>query len=605
MRNFNVPTTLILAATLVSGAGAASAQMQMPSCHSMAPGSDPGPPSSLPAPEHMAGIGNLQFAISSPNKETQAWFNQGINLIFDFWDYEAQRAFEQAVRTDPNCAICHWGLYEAYSTRGRETAGYAHDELTKAIALRSHADAREQLYIDAAAAEEKAQLAAGADGSPDREPAVTILRKIIQQYPADQTARLILSETLQDGYEDGKPSKGTQETMTLLQEVLKQYPDSSAANHLWIHAVEASPHPEQALHSADVLASLAPNSGHMTHMPGHIFYRTGNYARAQVSFDLSESVDEAYMRDQNVAIDDDWNYVHNLMYSIANLMEEGHLQQAAIVSGKLANARGHREDTLYPWSTRDAISRINPQLPIALRTGDWPQVTLLLSKFEVPTSMPNLQFLARSLMEFAQGMQKAESKDFAQAEAYSTSLDAELWRLSQQVKDQESAQKKRLSTPTPPANASMSPDPVLKPLLKNIAVMSLELRASILVGKGQTVDAEQLFAQARQEEQELGYHEPPAFIRPVGEQEAVALMSAGQYAQARAAWQHALEDRPNSGFSLYGLAEVAEKSNEGQQATAAYQQFLTAWKTADPNLQNVQHARQWIDAHQAQSASAK
>jgi tetratricopeptide (TPR) repeat protein len=293
------------------------------------------------------------------------------------------------------------------------------------------------------------------------------------------------------------------------------------------------------------------------------------------------------------------------MYSIANLMEEGHLQQAAIVSGKLANARGHREDTLYPWSTRDAISRINPQLPIALRTGDWPQVTLLLSKFEVPTSMPNLQFLARSLMEFAQGMQKAESKDFAQAEAYSTSLDAELWRLSQQVKDQESAQKKRLSTPTPPANASMSPDPVLKPLLKNIAVMSLELRASILVGKGQTADAEQLFAQARQEEQELGYHEPPAFIRPVGEQEAVALMSAGQYAQARAAWQHALEDRPNSGFSLYGLAEVAEKSNEGQQATAAYHQFLTAWKTADPNLQNVQHARQWIDAHQAQSASAK
>jgi tetratricopeptide (TPR) repeat protein len=448
-------------------------------------------------------------------------------------------------------------------------------------------------------------LAAGTDGSPDNKPAIAILRKIILQYPSEQTARLILSEALQDGYDDGKPRKGTQEMMILLQEVLMQDPNSSAANHLWIHAVEASPHPEQALHSADILASLAPNSGHMTHMPGHIFYRTGDYERAQLSFDLSESVDESYMRTQNVAVDDDWNYVHNLMYSIANLMEEGHLQQAAIVSGKLANARGHREDTLYPWSPRDAISRINPQLPIVLRTGDWPQVTQLLSGFEAPASLPNLQFLARSLTEFAQGMQKAESKDFAQAETYSTSLDAELWRFSQQAKGEESAKKKQPSTPSAPVNAFMSPDPVLEPLLKNLAVMSLELRASILVGKGRTEDAEKLFAQARQEEKDLGYREPPAFIRPVSEQEAVALMTAGLYPQARTAWQQALEDRPNSGFPLYGLALVAEKYDEGQQATAAYQEFLTAWKTADPNLPQVQHAQRWMTAHQEQSASAK
>jgi tetratricopeptide (TPR) repeat protein len=293
------------------------------------------------------------------------------------------------------------------------------------------------------------------------------------------------------------------------------------------------------------------------------------------------------------------------MYSIANLMEQGHLQQAAIVSAKLANARGHREHTLYPWSSRDSIARIDPQLPIALRTGNWSQVLQLLSNFQPPASMPNLQFLARALTEFAQGMQKVENKEIAQAEALSTSLDAELWRLSQQVNDQESAKKKEPKSSSPPTNVNMSPDPVLKPLLKNIAVMSLELRASILLGKDRTAEAEQLFAQARQEEQDLGYREPPAFIRPVGEQEAVAFMSAGHYDEARAAWQHALVDRPNSGFSLYGLALVAEKSGDGQQATTAYSQFLSAWKTADPNLPQMQHAQQWTNAHQLKSASTK
>ncbi len=76
-------------------------------------------------------------------------------------------------------------------------------------------------------------------------------------------------------------AKARRSSWHLLQAVLKEEPQNSAANHLWIHAVEAGPHPEQALHSAEILGSLAPASGHMVHMPGHIFYRTGDYARAQ------------------------------------------------------------------------------------------------------------------------------------------------------------------------------------------------------------------------------------------------------------------------------------------------------------------------------------
>ena len=218
---------------------------------------------------------------------------------------------------------------------------------------------------------------------------------------------------------------------------MKDEPNSSAANHYWIHAVEASPHPEQALHSAEILPGLAPTSGHMVHMPGHIFYRTGDYARAQAAFASSAAADERYMQAQHVQVDDDWNYVHNLMYAIANLMEEGKMQEATALSAKLAQARGQLESTLYPWSARDSMSRLDPHLPVALRTASWAQALSLLQASEPPAAQPNLVFLQRQLSNFAHGMLALEDHDLSEAEKASGTLDAELWRFSQQEKDKD------------------------------------------------------------------------------------------------------------------------------------------------------------------------
>jgi tetratricopeptide (TPR) repeat protein len=597
----------------------AAAQMQMPACHQMSSNVGLLAPDALPPPQKLAGIGNLHFAISSHNPETQIWFDQGINLIFDYWDYEANRAFEQAIRTDPNCAICHWGLAQSLGIHNQEVEGYAHDELMKTVALRSHADKRERMYIDELAAEDKnapPKKPSGSGGDASQ----AILRQIMHKYPGDLVAKLMLAETIGDGYDDqGKPRKGTQERIALIQEVLKLSPDNSAANHLWIHAVEASPHPEQALQSAARLGELAPGSGHMTHMPGHIFYRTGDYERAQVSFDLSESVEEAYMKAQHVAADDDWNYVHNLMYSIANLMELGQMARASTVSGHLVAARGERAATLYPWSTRDAISRLNVQLPIALRSGDWPRVSAMLEPSQLhllppDATLPHLQQLAGALSSFAHGMQHAQANDLAAATQDSADFDAELWRISQQIATEKTASKPAapasttpaMATPAnpPPANKAQPIDPPLDALLKNLAILSLELRGAVLLDSGQAPEAKALFAQARVQEKDLGYREPPAFIRPVAEQEADLMMAAAQTAEAEAAWKQALVDRPKSGFPLYGLALLSEKSGNAAQTAAAYQNFITAWKSADPSLPQLVHAHGWLAEHPNQAAAA-
>ncbi|HEY3990345.1 MAG TPA: hypothetical protein VGM02_13670 [Acidobacteriaceae bacterium] len=600
----------ILATVIVTNClGASITSAQATACHSGMQMKALPAPESLPVPIKMTGIGNGHLIITA-TPEAQAWFNQGLNLLHDFWDYESERAFEQGVRVDPNCAMCYWGLYQALMFRSGEPSSYTAQALANAVRLKPRVSKHEQLYIEASSAGNDAVLAAGPEDDPDSAKVTAIWRQIVKDYPDDLQAKLFLAGTLSDGYdEDGEPKKGQKEDLALIQQVLNAGPNDSAANHYWIHAVEASPHPEQALKSAARLASLAPASGHMVHMPGHIYYRTGDYAQAEHWFAASTAVEEKYQREQHVSVDNDWNYVHNLMYSIANLMEEGKMQQAAALSAKLSGARGEFGPTLYTQSPRDGMTRLDPLLPIALRTGDWDAVLRMLQDSRPDAKLENLTFLAGQLREFAAGMQAAQNGiqngiqtgDVAAAKAASQTLDAELWRISQRVHDEPAPKKPSL---TAPAMAVVMPDAKPGPLLSNLSVMSLELRATILVAEKRLPEAKSLFAEAAREEKKLGYAEPPRYVRPVGETEGAALLRAADAAGAHAAYAGALKERPNSGFSLYGMAEASEAAGNTAAAREEYAKFLTAWKNSDQNRPELTHARAWLSTQKTVLAAA-
>jgi tetratricopeptide (TPR) repeat protein len=566
-------------------------------------------PEKLPPPQKFTGIGNAHIRITA-TPEAQMWFDQGLNLLHDFWDYESVRAFEQGVRVDPQCAMCYWGIYKAAKTNYRAANKYYQDQaLTKAVSLKGHASKSERLYIEASAAAEAAEKSEKQDKSPRESKEVQLYRKLVKRDPKDMQARIFLAWALTDGYDDdGQPRAGQKEALAIFQTVLKEDPDNCAANHYWIHAVEASPHPEQALHSAEILGRLVPTSGHMVHMPGHIFYRTGDYARAKESFAASIKADEQYMQAQHVQVDDDWNYVHNLMYAIANLMEAGQLSEATALSGKLRDARGQLANTLYPWSPRDAISRLDPRLPVALRAADWTTTLALLKSSDPPPTLPNLQFLARQLTQFALGMQALEEPDLSRAEAASAQFDAELWRISDRLKDEADAKanqkdKDKKKPDAGPPKLQVMPDALPKPLLSNLSVMSLELSAGLLMAKKLTGDAKKLYSQAAQEEKALGYREPPAYIRPVGETEAAAFMAASDWTGAKAAYKDALVERPRSGFPLYGIALASEQAGDITAATTEYTEFLATWKSADSDLPQLTHARAYLLSHNGAAAS--
>ena len=549
------------------------------------------PPDQLPVPQKMTGIGNVSIQITA-TPEAQAWFNQGLNLLHDFWDYESARAFEQAVRVDPKCAMCYWGLYRAESYYHSTSPDYAAVSLGKAVNREKHASKRERLYIDADAAHVAAMK--NAKGMPDFSASLALWRELAKKYPKDTQARIFLAWSV-----------GGEEGISILEGVLKGDPENSAANHYYIHMAEGTDHPERALHSADILASLAPASGHMVHMPGHIYYRLGDYAKAEQAFDASMHADETYMREQHVNVDNDWNYVHNLMYAVANLLEEGKLKEAKEYSARLTGARGELDSTLYPFSARDSIARLNPELPVALRTADSLEVIALSQAKELSASQPNLRFLAQELVTFGTGMQAAAAEDAEKAVGESAQFDAELWRMMQQIKDGQMTpmMRPKASTPSKDSNASERPkkipmmsDAYIEPLLSTLSVMSLELRGSTLEAQKQPAEAKAVFERAAWEQKALGYHEPPLYIRPVGETEAAALFAAGDFAGAKAAYQQALLERPRSGFPLYGIALCSEKQGD-LAAAKEYSDFLAAWKDADSNLAQISHARAYVMEH--------
>jgi len=593
MRKIVADVTLSAALLIATCSGVHSAAAQGMAGMAMA---EAIPPEKLPPPLIIAGVGNSSLTITTANPEAQKWFTQGLNERHDFWDYESARSFEQSIRVDPNCAMCYWGLYLAEAMRGENDA-WAAAALKQAEKLSKHTTPAEKLYIAAAKEAEKADRAeqknakapkpnawtvTGAAAPHIDSKATKVWRKLVAMSPDDTQAKIFLAESLIDGFtKDAKPKPGTAEAQTILASILAGHPDDSAANHYWIHAQEPGLHPEAALDSSRKLGSLAPASGHMVHMPGHIFYRTGDYETARLSFENAVTVEEAYMRAQNVSVDDNWNYVHNLMYLIADLLEAGRLEEATAMSAKLNAARGGRITTLYRGTPRDGMTRLDPLLPVTLRSADWDHATELLEASKPPAELKNLTALRDELLDYARGMAALANNDAASAATFSKSLDA-------------SVANKPTDPPMNMPGMRVSKDVLAVPVHSFLDVAALELRAALQMAQGKAADADTTFVKAIDAERALGYREPPYYIRPVAETHGDALMHAGRFADARKAYQAALVERPNSGFPLFGIAQADLAAGDKAATRADYQALLNAWKNADPNLPQMTAAREWF-----------
>jgi tetratricopeptide (TPR) repeat protein len=542
----------------------------------------------LPAPPLMQGIGEASLKITTNSDQAQAYFNQGLRLLHCFWDFEAYRAFKEAARLDPAAAMAYWGEYEALKMSGRHGAVLEEKDaaLAKAKSLADHASDHEQLYIRAAEQEKHD------DDSGDSEAYRSTMETLIDRYPDDLDAQAFLALEEMNGYKiNGHPNGGELYSQALLRNLLAAHPDNAAANHYWIHAMEGSSRPEEALRSADALGSLAPNSGHMVHMPGHIYWRVGDYERARQAFIASTRVDEAYMAAQQIHPDEDWNYAHNLAYLVAACAEAGRYQEGLQWAAKL---RGMPAPTGMT-SARFAVWAGGSVARLRIRFSDWKAGETETVEFGADASeaSPAAKDYAEGLRLYAKGMAAVEHGDPKPALEQSVNLDAMLWRL-QASKSKEKDQDEDEDDDKVKDKEQEPDDDGLSSVLNLLGTLSLDLRAHIKSVQGENAEALHLFQKAIENEKDLGYSEPPQFFRPEQESLGEAYLETHQWEKARAAFEQALKQRPKSGHALYGVARSYELAGNTPKAAQAYQDFLTSWQNADPDLPQIKQAKSWL-----------
>jgi hypothetical protein len=514
----------------------------------------PGPGGEL-APR-LQNLGKHSFPVSTKSSKAQAFINQGVNLAYGFNHAEAGRAFREAARLDPSCAMAYWGQAlvlgpNINAAMPPEDEPKAYEAVQKALSLKGGASARERAYIDALAkrysgkAEQRAALdTAYADA----------MRDVVKRFPGDLDAAALFAEALMDlrpwNYwtGDGNPYPETTEASAQIQRVLKANRNHPGALHYWIHLMEAY-YPERAVEAADRLLPLVPGAGHLVHMPSHIYQRVGRYTDARTANEKAAQADEAYIAQCRAqGLYPMAYYPHNVHFLWFAATMEGRSADAIAAAEKVA--KGVSDQALKELPLLAGF-RVVPYYALA-RFGKWDDVLAL------PAPPADNLFLMGS-WHYTRGLAFAAKGQLADA-------DIELARLKKIAADP--ALKFNLfSTNTADAILALAP----------------EMLAAELAAERKDFDAAiSHAARAVRLEDGLSYTEPSEYHYPPRQLLAAILLEAGHAREAETVYWEDLRRHPDNGWSLFGLAQALR--NQGKDAAGIEERFRKSWANADLTL---------------------
>jgi len=513
-------------------------------------------------PALMPGLGQHHHSISTKSPDAQRFFDQGLTLVFAFNHEEATRSFRRASELDPQSAMAFWGVALALGPcinldvdPPHEQAAY--EAVQRALSLAPAATESERAYIHTLAkrysSDPKVDLR-----KLDAEYA-NAMRELSRNYPDDLDAATLYAESLMDLHPwkfwslDGRPTEGTEETVAVLESVLRRNPDHVGANHYYIHAVEASPHPERALASARRLETLVPAAGHLVHMPAHTYMRVGDYSAAAHSTAAGADVDSVYLRETATtgSMYDMMYYCHNLHFLAAADSMAGDFVHAKRAADELA---AHVGPMLHDMPVAEGYAPT--PIFILVRFHRWNEV------LKLPPPDRGLA-MTTAFWHFARGSAFAAKGQIEMAEAERRIL--------------ETARK------ATPADVEFS-------FYGNKAQAFLEIAANILdarIATAQTDPARaiQYWEQAVEIQDKLYYGEPPEWFYPVRESLGGALLSNGQAGRAEAVFRVDLEQYPRNPRSLFGLFKSLEAQKKSASVEEVRREFEAAWKNADRPLE--------------------
>ncbi|MBF6025310.1 hypothetical protein [Lysobacter niastensis] len=534
--------------------------LALSSCDSAAPVREEA--TATPGPPLFETFGNLHREIDTDVPAAQRYFDQGLRLAYGFNHETARRAFAEASRLDPKCAMCAWGEALVLGPNinlpmAPELAADATSLASRAMQLSGKVRPADRALIEALA--KRYATPAPEDRKPLDEAYAKAMADAAKRFPEDDDIATLYAEALMDlspwAYwtPDGQPTQYTNELVAALERVLARNPNHIGAAHYYIHAVEASQTPQRAEPYADKLASLAPGSGHLVHMPAHIYIRTGRYHDATLTNFAASTADKDFL-----AVCRGSNGVYPLGYV-------PHNWHFAAMTAALHGSRTLALEAARQTAQRADMAKLDEmafmqQFVVAplfaqARFGEWDAI---LAQEQAPAPQP----YPTAIWHFARGMayvRTGKTKD-AQAE-----LDA----------------LRKLAT---------------EPGLQKVAFFDINtadkvldvaeemLRGELQLASGNRKDGIASLRKAAAAEDLLSYNEPPDWPLPVRPYLGAALLDAGRAKEAATVYAEDLVKYPENGWSLYGQAQAQRAMKQSDAAAESDRRQAAAWQWADVKL---------------------
>ncbi|MBK9308227.1 MAG: hypothetical protein IPM58_14370 [Nitrospira sp.] len=483
-------------------------------------------------------LGEHHYRITTGQSLAQRYFDQGLRLYYAFNHQEAIRSFKEGARIDPGCAMCYWGIALAYGPNinaPMDVAGgrLAYRALQQALKQDKKVSAREQALIRALT------MRYAAEPPSDRDQLdiayARAMKDVVLRFPDDMEAKTLYAESLMDlspwdyWTSEGNPKPHTGKLLSQLEQVLAANPNHPGANHLYIHAVEAV-HPERAIEVAERLAGLMPGSGHLIHMPGHIYIRVGRYEDAIKANEHAVHADETYIRDQGPAagIYVLGYYPHNYDFLAFAASMIGREKQAIDAADKMTSlAPG---DLLREPGMVFLQHHQTRHLQMRVRFGHWDE---LLAADEPAQDLPH----ARAIWLYAHGRALA-------ARGHIKAADATLVQLRTIAQD---SNVKSLHLEFNTVGAVLT-------------IAEEVLAGHIAAAKGDLSRAIDYLREAARLEDTLVYGEPPEWTVPVRQELGILLLKAGRLDEAEQAFHEDLGRFPNNLWSQQGLDQTLQSA---------------------------------------------
>ena len=507
------------------------------------------------------GLGNLQFAITTPSAKAQQYFNQGLTLLYGFNHSEAGRSFREMIRLDSTCAMAYWGLgmvlgpnYNAGLNAGLLIE--INEVMDKAQRYASKTTVREQALIRALAS--RFPKKAVDDMAPYNAAYAAGMKAAYEQFPNDDDVATFYADALMNEHpwdlwtKDGQAKPWTPAIQQLLEKIINRAPNHPGANHMSIHAMEASRVATKALPSADRLGDLIPAAEHLVHMPSHIYIRTGFYHKGVVANEKAVLADSTYIAQCKVqGFYPMMLYPHNIHFLAACAFFEGNSKKALDAAWMVSR----KADRKYLAEVVTVQHYYIIPYYVMVHLGKWDEL------LKLPEPGESLQY-PRAIWHYARGMAFTAKGKLDQAQQ-------ELKKVQAFAAD-----KKLSSLKVWDVNSVTE--------LMTIAALTLE--SEIAVYKKEYDAAIALLQKAAEIEDGLMYQEPPDWFFSVRHSLGHALVEARRFAEAEQVYRQDLETYPENGWALIGLYNSLSGQHKKEEALAVKKRFEEAWKYADMEI---------------------